>query len=125
MDDERKMGPRFARLQSFLGAWTLGGISILMFLGESLVLGVVFAFFGLVMLMAAVTGMLERKRPYSRIELLALWTGFPMVVVTFIVLVAVGFLPGTYAPWVTIFLAVAVLIFIMMVIEARTQQRLI
>jgi len=125
MDDERKMGPRFARLQSFLGAWTLGGISILMFLGESPVLGIVVAFVGLVMLIVAVTGMPERKRPYSRIELLALWTGFPMIAVTFIVLVAVGFLPGTYGPWVTIYLAVAALIFIMMIIEARKHRRLV
>ncbi len=123
MDDEREMGPKFARMQSFLGAWALGGISILMFLGASPVLGVVSAFVGLVMLMVAITGLPERKRPYSRIELFALWTGFPMVAVTFIVLVTVGFLPGTYGPWVIIYLAVAALIFIMMIIEARKHQR--
>lgn len=46
-----------------------------------------------------------------------------MVAVTFIVLVTVGFLPGTYGPWVIIYLAVAALIFIMMIIEARKHQR--
>lgn len=125
MENEKEMGPRFARMQSFLGAWILGGISILMFLGASPVLGVVSAFVGLVLLIVAVTGMPERKRPYSRVELLALWTGFPMVAVTIIVLVAVGFLPGAYGPWVTIYLAVAALIFIVMIIEARKHQRLV
>jgi uncharacterized membrane protein len=96
-----------------------------MFLGDSPVLGIVFAFIGLVLLMVAVTGMPSRTRPYRRIELLALWIGFPLVGVTFIVLVAVGFLPRAYLPWVALYLGVAALIFITMIIEARKHRQII
>ncbi len=97
----------------------MGGISVLMFMGESPVWGVVFGFVGLIALIVTIKGMPRRERPYERFELIAIWLGFPLVFVTFVVLVAVGFLPGAFTPWLALYAVVAAVLFVMMVVESR------
>jgi len=123
MYEEKEMTAKFSRLQAFLGAWTLGGFSILMFLGSSPILGVVFAFVGLAILLIAITGKPERRRPYIRLELIALWIGFPILIATFAVLLAVGFLPAASAAWVALYLLVVTFLFILLIVESTKAQK--
>ena len=123
MSDKKYLRPRFARLQRFLGAWTLGGISILLFAGDSAFLGTVFGLITLGMLGSALSGFPKRERPYRRIELVSLWIVIPLLLLTLIVLASVGFLPGRYTPWLATYGFVILVILFSMIREVGIESR--
>ena len=119
MNDGVQMGPRFAKLQTLMGAWTMAGAGALLVISEEVFVGVILFVLGLIMAAALISGKMTRKRPHQRTELLLFWTGIPVLLTTLLVLIAVGFLPKSFTPWIGLYLLAAVVIYVTMIFEAR------